>query len=132
MEPAWRKYKKVCASPSAPCTRPSGTQGVLTPCPWPPAVCAADLLSALDFDESGDYLATGDRGGRIVVFERGAADQARKSARAGIWGSARPGGCAGQWGRTGSRLPASGESHCPPPSAAASPLRRLAALNSRR
>lgn len=36
----------------------------------------ADLLSALDFDESGDYLATGDRGGRIVVFERGAADQA--------------------------------------------------------
>ena len=29
----------------------------------------ADLLSALDFDETGDYLATGDRGGRVVVFE---------------------------------------------------------------
>lgn len=31
-----------------------------------------DLLSALDFDETGDYLATGDRGGRVVVFERAA------------------------------------------------------------
>mmetsp|Transcript_25512 Transcript_25512/g.43595 ORF Transcript_25512/g.43595 Transcript_25512/m.43595 type:complete len:481 (+) Transcript_25512:61-1503(+) len=30
----------------------------------------ADLLSAIDFDDSGDYLATGDRGGRVVVFER--------------------------------------------------------------
>lgn len=30
---------------------------------------AADLLSALDFDETGDYLATGDRGGRVVIFE---------------------------------------------------------------
>lgn len=29
----------------------------------------ADLLSALDFDETGDYLATGDRGGRVVIFE---------------------------------------------------------------
>lgn len=35
----------------------------------------ADLLSALDFDETGDYLATGDRGGRIVVFERAAAEK---------------------------------------------------------
>lgn len=39
----------------------------------------ADLLSALDFDESGDYLATGDRGGRIVVFERAAADKPQQS-----------------------------------------------------
>mmetsp|Transcript_21486 Transcript_21486/g.46921 ORF Transcript_21486/g.46921 Transcript_21486/m.46921 type:complete len:423 (+) Transcript_21486:445-1713(+) len=38
------------------------------------AIQDADLLSALDFDETGDYLATGDRGGRIVVFERGAED----------------------------------------------------------
>jgi hypothetical protein len=32
----------------------------------------ADVLSALDFDETGDYLATGDRGGRVVVFENAA------------------------------------------------------------
>jgi len=30
----------------------------------------ADIVSSLAFDESGDYLAAGDRGGRIVVFER--------------------------------------------------------------
>jgi serine/threonine-protein phosphatase 2A regulatory subunit B len=30
----------------------------------------ADVLSAVKFDETGDYLATGDRGGRIVVFKR--------------------------------------------------------------
>lgn len=28
-----------------------------------------DILSAVEFDQSGRYLATGDRGGRIVVFE---------------------------------------------------------------
>ena len=30
----------------------------------------ADVLSAVKFDDSGDYLATGDKGGRIVIFER--------------------------------------------------------------
>lgn len=30
----------------------------------------ADVLSAVRFDETGDYLATGDKGGRIVIFER--------------------------------------------------------------
>ena len=30
----------------------------------------ADIVSCIQFDESGDYLAAGDRGGRIVVFER--------------------------------------------------------------
>lgn len=30
----------------------------------------ADVLSAVRFDESGDYLATGDKGGRIVIFKR--------------------------------------------------------------
>ncbi len=30
----------------------------------------ADILSAVEFDETGDYLATGDKGGRIVIFER--------------------------------------------------------------
>ena len=28
------------------------------------------MLSAVRFDESGDFLATGDKGGRVVVFER--------------------------------------------------------------
>lgn len=30
----------------------------------------ADVISAIEFDESGNLLATGDKGGRIVVFER--------------------------------------------------------------
>ncbi|PWA86823.1 serine/threonine protein phosphatase 2A 55 kDa regulatory subunit B beta isoform [Artemisia annua] len=28
-----------------------------------------DVISAIEFDKSGDYLAVGDRGGRIVIFE---------------------------------------------------------------
>ncbi|KAM7255873.1 hypothetical protein ACFE04_011614 [Oxalis oulophora] len=28
-----------------------------------------DIISAIEFDKSGDYLATGDRGGRVVLFE---------------------------------------------------------------
>ena len=31
----------------------------------------ADLLTTIEFDETGDYLATGDRGGRVVIFEKG-------------------------------------------------------------
>lgn len=31
---------------------------------------AADLITAVEFDPTGDYLATGDRGGRVVLFER--------------------------------------------------------------
>jgi serine/threonine-protein phosphatase 2A regulatory subunit B len=31
----------------------------------------ADLLTAVRFDETGDFLATGDKGGRIVIFKRG-------------------------------------------------------------
>eukprot|EP00899_Mesostigma_viride_P021420 jgi/Mesvir1/2927/Mv13994-RA.1 len=30
----------------------------------------ADIISAVEFDRSGDNLATGDRGGRVVLFER--------------------------------------------------------------
>ena len=30
---------------------------------------AEDLISAVQFDDTGDYLATGDRGGRVVIFE---------------------------------------------------------------
>ncbi|RVW52914.1 Serine/threonine protein phosphatase 2A 55 kDa regulatory subunit B beta isoform [Vitis vinifera] len=28
------------------------------------------MISAMEFEKSGDYLAVGDRGGRVVVFER--------------------------------------------------------------
>lgn len=31
---------------------------------------AVDIISAIEFDKSGDHLATGDRGGRVVLFER--------------------------------------------------------------
>ena len=30
---------------------------------------AEDLISAVEFDAKGEYLATGDRGGRVVIFE---------------------------------------------------------------
>ncbi|KAJ3002132.1 protein phosphatase 2A regulatory subunit cdc55 [Thoreauomyces humboldtii] len=33
-------------------------------------VTEADIISAVEFDTSGDFLATGDKGGRIVLFER--------------------------------------------------------------
>lgn len=33
-------------------------------------VTEADIITAVEFDHSGDYLATGDRGGRVVLFER--------------------------------------------------------------
>ncbi|KAG1218941.1 hypothetical protein G6F35_007907 [Rhizopus arrhizus] len=32
--------------------------------------CIADIISAVEFDHTGDYLATGDKGGRVVLFER--------------------------------------------------------------
>ena len=31
---------------------------------------AADIISAVTFDHTGQHLATGDRGGRVVLFER--------------------------------------------------------------
>lgn len=31
---------------------------------------AVDIISAIEFDKSGDHLATGDRGVRVVLFER--------------------------------------------------------------
>ncbi|CAK8531569.1 unnamed protein product [Lathyrus sativus] len=33
-------------------------------------VSTADIISAIEFDKSGDRLATDDRGGRVVLFER--------------------------------------------------------------
>lgn len=31
---------------------------------------AADIISALEFSHDGEHLATGDKGGRVVLFER--------------------------------------------------------------
>ena len=31
---------------------------------------AADIISTVEFDSTGNYLATGDKGGRVVLFER--------------------------------------------------------------
>lgn len=33
-------------------------------------VHSADIISAVEFDRDGTHLATGDRGGRVVLFER--------------------------------------------------------------
>lgn len=30
----------------------------------------ADIISALEFSHDGEHLATGDKGGRVVLFER--------------------------------------------------------------
>lgn len=33
-------------------------------------IFTVDIISAIEFDGTGDHLATGDRGGRVVLFER--------------------------------------------------------------
>lgn len=33
-------------------------------------VAEVDIVSAIEFDETGDYFAAGDKGGRVVIFER--------------------------------------------------------------
>lgn len=33
-------------------------------------VILADIISTVEFDSTGNYLATGDKGGRVVLFER--------------------------------------------------------------
>ncbi|CDY46546.1 BnaA08g01850D [Brassica napus] len=40
-----------------------------------------DVISAIQFDNSGDHLATGDRGGRVVLFERTDAKNSSGGAR---------------------------------------------------
>ncbi len=32
--------------------------------------CLADLISTIEFNEDGELLAVGDKGGRVVVFQR--------------------------------------------------------------
>ena len=34
------------------------------------SVPSADIISTVEFDSTGNYLATGDKGGRVVLFER--------------------------------------------------------------
>lgn len=36
----------------------------------PANVTKADIISTVEFDHTGNYLATGDKGGRVVLFER--------------------------------------------------------------
>jgi len=31
----------------------------------------ADIISTVEFNHDGEYLATGDKGGRVVIFQRG-------------------------------------------------------------
>ena len=33
-------------------------------------ILLADIISTVEFDHTGNYLATGDKGGRVVLFER--------------------------------------------------------------
>ena len=33
-------------------------------------VCAADIISCVEFNRDGELLATGDRGGRVVIFQQ--------------------------------------------------------------
>eukprot|EP00161_Ancyromonas_sigmoides_P001009 TRINITY_DN1084_c0_g1_i1.p1 TRINITY_DN1084_c0_g1~~TRINITY_DN1084_c0_g1_i1.p1 ORF type:complete len:447 (+),score=153.41 TRINITY_DN1084_c0_g1_i1:968-2308(+) len=48
----------------------------------------ADIISAIEFDQTGQFLATGDKGGRLVLFERARGERA-KGAR-GSKGGAQP------------------------------------------
>ena len=65
--------------------------------------CAADIISAVEFDYSGDYLATGDQGGRVVLFERVASTAVSKHCC--VQHSALPGqpGSIRSWGRSKSK-----------------------------
>ena len=40
------------------------------PIAHPPLPRLADIISTVEFDSTGNYLATGDKGGRVVLFER--------------------------------------------------------------
>lgn len=57
----------LCTLPICPATRQMTVLGPITEVA---GLCAADLLSALEFDPSGEFLATGDRGGRVVLLQQ--------------------------------------------------------------
>lgn len=40
---------------------------------------SVDIVSTLEFEKRGDYLAVGDQGGRVVIFERKDGKQVRIS-----------------------------------------------------
>jgi len=42
----------------------------LLSCPWKEELPSADIISTVEFNYSGDLLATGDKGGRVVIFQR--------------------------------------------------------------
>ena len=48
---------------------------------------AADIISAVTFDHTGQHLATGDRGGRVVLFERVPTQQVQQQTLTltGLW-----------------------------------------------
>ena len=65
-----------------------------TPQPWKFSQCFgdksetaevadADIISAVQFDATGDFLASGDRAGRVVLFQRNQSVRAR-AAQAGL------------------------------------------------
>lgn len=54
-------------TPNSDPTNPSNDP-VLLSCS--PSVPPADIISTVEFDSTGNYLATGDKGGRVVLFER--------------------------------------------------------------
>lgn len=39
-------------------------------CPHFPVFLPADVISTVEFNQTGDLLATGDKGGRVVIFQR--------------------------------------------------------------
>ncbi|KAG8070264.1 hypothetical protein GUJ93_ZPchr0006g41899 [Zizania palustris] len=67
--------------PKSPDDRPEAAAGQPQPLDWRFAqvfgeraagedVQEVDIISTIEFEQSGDHLATGDRGGRVVLFER--------------------------------------------------------------
>lgn len=42
----------------------------LPPLFHPPSIPPADVISTVEFNQTGDLLATGDKGGRVVIFQR--------------------------------------------------------------
>ena len=65
----------------------------------------ADIISTVEFDDTGRYLATGDRGGRVVLFERDDTVRVRDRDRKGqTWRRAPHGrGDLGRWTGAGAR-----------------------------
>ena len=78
-------HEGVCAAPqqraaSSPARVHLIVRAALDVCalmPSHPRARAEDLISAVEFDGTGEYLATGDRGGRVVIFEASTVAQKR-------------------------------------------------------